>query len=208
MSIRNDLLQEILTTLQDGGLSNPEALDTQGHLGVITDFFFDGEGTTTIIEDTDENNWVDVNFTTHQDGLFDFRLQEMKDANAIGFDESTGYFELEGLTTDAFCSFKAGFSFTPEIDNGTIEVRLLFQRHTGTTPADDFPIEKTSMTMSDGADRTYADTPELSFFVGDTIDTNGAGDAGRFKFQIKSTTAGQLNMREFTLYINKGKVNG
>ena len=124
-------------------------------------------------------------------------------SDPTGWDETTGFFNLEGLTTTAFCSFRASMSFEPDEDEGQLEARLFFERHTGTVPNDPFPIEDVILTMNQGADIEYPAEPLLSFFVGDTIDTNSEGDAGRCKFQIKSSVAGTVRMRALTWYINK-----
>lgn len=94
-------------------------------------------------------------------------------------------------------------TFEPDEDEGELDVRLLFNRHSGTTPSDDFEIADVALTMSQGADVEYPAEPMLSFFVGDTIDTNGPGDAGRCRFQIRSTVAGTVRMRALTWYITK-----
>ena len=57
--------------------------------------------------------------------------------------------------------------------------------------------------MFNGANVDYVSEPMLSFFVGDTIDTNAAGDAGKCRFQIKSNVTGVLSLRALTWYINK-----
>ena len=40
-----------------------------------------------------------------------------------------------------------------------------------------------------------------NFFIGDTIDTNGAGDAGKVRFQVKTDVAGTITMNELALFI-------
>ena len=92
-------------------------------------------------------------------------------------------------------------SFTPETDEGQLETRLLFNRHSGTTPSDDFVIEEVTLAMEQGADLEYPAEPMLSFFVGDTIDTNGPGDAGQCRFQVKATVEGVVKMRALTWYV-------
>ena len=183
-------------------------LATQGYFALLSSFYFTpGIATETIIPVEDENTWIDVNFDIFDngggEGLFDFRPTAMKEANAVGFDEATGFFTLEGLNTNAFCSFRASMTFEPEEDEGELQARLFFERHSGTIPADPFPIEDVVATMSQGADIEYPVEPFLSFFVGDTIDTNAPGDAGKCKFQIKSSVAGIVRMRALTWYINK-----
>lgn len=112
-------------------------------------------------------------------------------------------FSLEGLTLSSFCFFRASLSFTPDEDEGELQARLLFNRHSGTVPSDPFPIESIAATMTQGADIEYPSEPILPFFVGDSIDTNGVGDAGTCEFQIKSSVAGQLSVRALTWFINK-----
>ena len=56
--------------------------------------------------------------------------------------------------------------------------------------------------MNQGTDEEYPAEPFLSFFVGDTIDTNGVGDAGQCKFQIRSNVTGTARMRALTWYIS------
>lgn len=177
-----------------------------GYFGILTDYFFGGSGTTTEITTT--NTWTDVNFDVHQDGLFDKRPPVMIEANASGVEPTNKTFLLEGLTTNAFCNFKSGLLFNPDVDGGKVEARLLFERHSGTAPAGNFPIETVALQMESGADIEYPSLVELDFFVGDTIDTNGVGDAGKCRFQIKSDVTGTLTMKELVWYINKGKVNG
>ena len=94
-------------------------------------------------------------------------------------------------------------SFVPDEDEGQLETRLLFNRHSGATPSGDFSIEEVSLSMQGGADVPYTSEPMLSFFVGDTIDTNAVGDAGKCRFQVKSTVAGVLSMRALTWYLHK-----
>jgi len=183
-------------------------LSTQGYYGMLTNFYFTGSTATTTTIDTDDvGEWVDVEFTLDTEGLFDNRPLDMKAASPSGH-TGTGaagdpiVFSLEGLDTHASANFRASMSFVPETDEGQLETRLLFERHSGTTPNDQFPIEEVSLSMEQGADIHYPAEPMLSFFVGDTIDTNAPGDAGSCKFQIKSSVEGTLHMRALTWYVN------
>jgi len=183
-------------------------LSTQGYYGLLTNFYFTGSTATTTAVDTDDvGEWVDVEFTVDSLGRFDQRPLAMQTAN-VGGHTGTGaagdpiVFSLEGLDLHASANFRASMSFVPETDEGQLETRLLFERHSGTTPNDQFPIEEVSLSMEQGADIHYPSEPMLSFFVGDTIDTNGPGDAGSCKFQIKSSVEGTLHMRALTWYIN------
>ena len=180
----------------------------QGYYGLLSPFYFDGVATTKEIPLEGIDDWCDVEIVIDAQGTFDKRPTAMKDAQATGIsgDGSVGspiVFDLEGLTTDSFCSFRASMSFDPDEDEGQLETRLLFSRHSGTTPSTDFSIEEVSLNMQNGADIDYPTEPNLTFFVGDTIDTNAAGDAGSFKFQVRSTVPGTISMRALTLYINK-----
>tara|TARA_R100001463_G_scaffold42850_4_gene89593 strand:+ start:1166 stop:1846 length:681 start_codon:yes stop_codon:yes gene_type:complete len=184
-----------------------------GYYGLLTEFYYGGNATTTTITEADINNWVDVNIDIYQGpelnaGLFDRRPPVMKDARDKGHDGTgqTGspiVFHLEGLTTHAFANFRASMSFNPEEDESQLESRLLFNRHSGTTPSGDFAIEEVSLSMQNGADIEYVSEPMLSFFVGDTIDTNHPHDAGKCRFQIKCNVPGTLSIRALTWYINK-----
>tara|TARA_R110002049_G_scaffold154518_2_gene319023 strand:+ start:1372 stop:2163 length:792 start_codon:yes stop_codon:yes gene_type:complete len=181
---------------------------TQGYYGLLTDFYFGGSATETIIDLNNVNTWVDVDIDVSTDGLFDNRPQDMIDAQAIGHDGGGSandpvVFKLEGLDLRSFANFRASMAFEPEDDEGQLESRLLFNRHSGTTPSEDFPIEEVSLSMFNGADVDYVSEPMLSFFIGDTIDTNGAGDAGKCRFQIKSNVTGIIKLRALTWYINK-----
>jgi hypothetical protein len=181
---------------------------TQGYYGLLSPFYFDGAATETSIEVNEINTWVDVLLTTDVNGTFDKRPQAMKDAYAQGHagDGTQGnpiVFSLEGLDINAFANFRASMAFEPDEDEGQLESRLLFNRHSGTTPSVDFAIEEVSLSMQNGADKDYVSEPLLTFFVGDTIDTNGVGDAGQCRFQIKSNVAGTLKLRALTWYINK-----
>jgi hypothetical protein len=178
-----------------------EESESQGYFGLLTDFYFDGAATETIIEESDVDTWIDVNFTINPGGKFDKRPDVMKSADSIGYDETTQFFSLEGLTTDHFGAFRASLSFDPDEDEGELSARLQFERHSGTTPNDPFPIEDTVASMAQGADTDYPAEPYLTWFMGDTIDTNGPGDSGKCKFQIRSSVPGVLSMRALTWYI-------
>ncbi len=180
---------------------------TQGYYGLLSNFYFTGGvATETEIGLEDTNTWVDVNITTDALGLFDNRPSTMKAAQAVGH---TGagtqadpvIFDLEGLDIHAHANFRASMTFEPDVDESQLETRLLFTRHSGTTPSEDFSIEEVSLNMTQGADVEYSVEPMLSFFVGDTIDTNGVGDAGRCRFQVKASVEGTIRMRALTWYI-------
>ena len=91
--------------------------------------------------------------------------------------------------------------FEPDEDEGSLEARLNFRRHSGTTPSEDFQIADVALAMSQGADIEYPAEPTLTFFVGDTIDTNGPGDAGSCTFQVKATVPGTVRMFALTWYV-------
>ena len=181
----------------------------QGYYALLSNYYFTGGiATEKAIPEGDVDQWCDVELTIDPQGVFDYRPTSMKLAQANGHTGTgaTGsplIFDLEGLTIESFCNFRASMVFTPEEDEGQLETRLLFNRHTGTTPGSDFSIEEVSLNMANGADLDYPTEPTLTFFVGDTIDTNAAGDAGKVRFQVKSTVPGVISMRALTLYINK-----
>jgi len=194
-SVDNDVISDLV------------ADDIQGYYGLLTNFYFTGAApTVTEIGEDDVDNWVDINFDVDALGNFDNRPTAMRIANAVGH---TGagtpadpvVFLIEGLTTRASVNFRASLTFEPDVDEAQLETRLLFDRHSGTTPSEQFPIADVSLNMNNGADLEYDAEPMLSFFVGDTIDTNGAGDAGKCRFQVRSTVEGTLRMRALTWYI-------
>lgn len=190
-----------------GGSSSVHETMEHGYYGLLTNFYFDGGvATETVIDENNVDQWIDVVFTVDALGKFDERPDAMKDAIANGH-SGTGaagdpiVLSLEGLTTHSSCNFRSSMAFVPEIDEGQLSTRLLFTRHSGTSPSTDFAIEEVTLAMSQGADIMYAAEPMLSFFVGDTIDTNGVGDAGTCRFQVKSTVEGLVTLRALTWYI-------
>jgi hypothetical protein len=178
----------------------------QGYYALLSSVYFGGSSTSAVINTDGVNAWTDVILNIDTQGLFDYRPVKMKDAQAIGHlgDGSLGSpicFKLEGLTQTASCSLRAAIKFDPDEDGGRLDSRLLFKRHSGTTPSDDFSIEATSVAMESGADTLYSNTPNIQFFIGDTIDTNGTDDAGTIQFQIKTDVAGTVYVDELALFI-------
>ena len=191
--------QEVLTDLAKS--------DIQGYYGLLTNFYFvGGVPTVTEIDTDDVDQWIDVNFDIDALGTFDYRPDAMKNARAVGHigagtTADPIQFSLEGLTQSSSCNFRASMTFEPDIDEAQLETRLIFTRHSGTVPDTQFPIADVSLIMGNGADIEYDAEPMLSFFVGDTIDTNGPGDAGSCRFQVRSTVEGTVRMRALTWYI-------
>ena len=185
-------------------LRHHDVKQVQGYYARLSNFYFTGGvATETEIPVEDINTWIDPDLTLDAQGLFDFRPAAMKAALADPFDEPTGQFSMEGLTTQSSVNFRASLTFEPDEDGGQLDARLDFQRHSGTTPSGNFPIEDVALTMTQGADIEYPGEPLLTFFVGDTIDTNAAGDAGKCKFQLRSTVPGTVRMRALTWYITQ-----
>ena len=180
--------------------------NTQGYYALLSGFYFGGVATETIITVAETNQWIDVIMTVDSAGVFDYRTTGMKDAQASGHtgdgsDGSPLVFNLEGLTLSSTASIRAAMTFDPDEDGGRFESKLLFSRHSGTTPSEDFEIASSALVIESGADLDYSHTPNTQFFIGDTIDTNGAGDAGTVKIQVKTDVAGTLSMREIALFI-------
>lgn len=186
-------------------LRQHNASEVQGYYARLSNFYFTGGvATETEISIDDINDWVDPLLTMEPTlGLFDFRPSAMKNALADPFDVATGMFNLEGLTLASSVNFRASLTFEPDEDGGELDARLLFNRHSGTTPSSDFEIADLALTMTQGADIEYPGEPLLTFFVGDTIDTNAPGDAGQCKFQLRSTVPGTVRMRALTWYITQ-----
>jgi hypothetical protein len=187
--------------------SDNKVNEIQGHYALLTNFYFTGgQATDTIIAVADVDTWLNVNITVDALGTFDQRPDVMQTAQSSGHTGAGTQADpikmlLEGLTLHSSASFRAVMTFVPDEDGGRLDSRLCFTRHTGTTPSEDFAIEASSVAMESGADTEYSNTPDIQFFVGDTIDTNGAGDAGTVRFQIRSDVAGTLSMREMALFI-------
>lgn len=172
-----------------------------GYYALLTNYYFvGGVATETEITVDDVGLWVPVNFTVDPQGTFDKRPVVMTEANAAPFDANQA-FSLEGLTLDSHCTFRSSMSFEPDEDEGQLEARLNFERHSGASPSEDFQIADVALSMSQGADIEYPAEPTLTFFVGDTIDTNGPGDAGKCTFQVKSSVPGTVRMFALTWYI-------
>ena len=190
--------QEIIDNLSDS---------LQGYYALLSNFYFTGgQATETIITTEQTNTWVDIELDIDALGTFDFRPSVMLDAQAVGH-LGTGAngdpicFKLEGLTQSSTANMRSVFSFNPDEDGSRLDVRLLFKRHSGTTPSEDFSIEGTSLVMESGADLDYSASPIIQFFVGDTIDTNAPGDAGTVQFQVKVDGSGTILMKELGLFI-------
>lgn len=178
----------------------------QGYIGLLSAYYFGGVGTSTeiVIDDVDE--WQDVVMTIHPNGVSDQRIDDMKQAQPVGFegDGSVGNplnFLLEGLIESSFATLRTSLGFTPDEDGGRLDTRIFFERHTGA--GDDFFIDAIGLPMESGADEEYSHLVSVEFFVGDTIDTNGVGDAGKVRFQVKSDVTGTITMKEIALFIQK-----
>lgn len=175
-----------------------------GYYALLTEYYSGGLPSKTTITDEMINTWTDVVFEPEPTvGVIDRRPKGMMDAVESPYDAVTGVFSLEGLTLDSFGSFRASLAYFPKVDEGELEVRLVFNKHSQAPTQDPFYIEQVNMVMNQGSDRDYPSEPYLSFFVGDTINTVGEGDAGSCKFQVKSTVAGVVKMRALTWYLTE-----
>ena len=142
----------------------------------------------------------------HLGGIADERVTTMKEANSVGH-SGTGaegdpiVFLPEGLQESSSCTLRASLTFEPDEDGGRLDSRIFLERHSAALPAEDFPIDAAGLAMESGADEEYPHLVSVQFFIGDTINTNAAGDAGKIRFQIKSDVAGTISMNEMALFI-------
>lgn len=184
--------------------------DFQGYIALLSPVYFGGSATTFDIPLEDVNTFLDLQLDVYEPGgEFDYRVTSMKDANAEGY-LGTGaagdplIFLLEGLEITSTANVRVSLSFDPDDDGGRLESRLLFNRHSGIPlSGTDFSIEASSIAMESGADEDYSYTPNIQFFVGDTIDTNGPGDAGKVRFQIRTDVPGTVTVNEIAMFIQK-----
>jgi hypothetical protein len=181
----------------------PTDNESNGYFSLLTDYFSGGSGTSNLIEVDDLGTWLDMDITV--DVTYDNRVQAMKIANADFFDPVTKDFNLEGLTTQDHIVVSAGISYTPEIDFGTLRTRLLLTSHSGESTTS-FEIEGSPLLMNSGADEQYATISSIPVFIGDLIDTNGIGDAGKFKIQFQPDVEGELILREYKVFIYTGGI--
>lgn len=191
----------------------PEVLEQvrtqiQGYYGLLSAFYFDGVATSSEILITEIDTWLDVVMDIHVSGTADARPASMKTALASGHegDGSLGspiVFLLEGLEESSSCNLRTSLTFTPDEDGGRLDSRIFLERHSAATPSGDFPINAAGLAMESGADEAYPHLVNVQFFVGDTINTNGPGDAGKVRFQIKCDVPGTIEMNEMALFIQK-----
>lgn len=187
--------------------------NAQGYYGLLSAIYFGGEATSVEIPIEQVDIWQDVVMTiqapvvgVHDGGVSDERVTTMKEANVVGH-EGTGavgdpiVFLLEGLQESSSCNLRSSLSFIPDEDGGRLDSRIFLERHSGASPSEDFPINAAGLAMESGADEEYPHLVNVQFFVGDTINTNSVGDAGKIRFQIKSDVAGTVLMNEMALFI-------
>jgi len=180
----------------------------QGYIALLSPVYFGGAATVANIAVEDVNTWIDIELDVDPAGAFDYRVTSMKTAQLSGY-TGTGanadpiIFLLEGLELTSSADVRVSMSYNPDEDGGRLDSRLNFFRHSGTTPSDNFHIEASSLSMESGAEEEYAYTPDIKFFVGDTIDTNAPGDAGRLCFQIKADVPGTVTLNEIAMFIQK-----
>lgn len=207
MTVYNNLGGEAAV---DAGITEAEALleakKVSGYLGLLSSYYFGGSGTTTTVEPADVNTWVDVNLTVDPAGTFDYRPQDMKDAAATGYSGAGTnvdpfLFKLDGLTQQSFGKLRVTALFNPEIDESQLDVRLLFTPNSSGAFGQ-FDIAEQAATMTQGAGKDYFVEPTTTFFVGNTIEDLGGGDAGKFQFQIRSTVEGTFTLRGLTMYVH------
>jgi hypothetical protein len=180
--------------------------EIQGYIGLLSAVYFDGDATASEIAIEEVDVWKDVVMDIHPQGVSDER------PNAMGLAQSQGYegdgsegnpivFLLEGLEVQSAATLRASLSFTPDEDGGRLDSRVFLERHSAASPSEDFSINAAGLAMESGADEDYPHLVSLQFFIGDTINTNGVGDAGKIRFQIKSDVTGTVKMNEMALFI-------
>ena len=197
-NITKSVTSELLTTTIGTNL--------QGYYGLLSAIYFDGVATESTLTIDDVDIWQDVIMTVHSDGLSEGRPIAMKNANALGHegDGSDGnpiIFLLEGLTESGTANLRTSLTFIPDEDGGRLDSRIFLERHSAATPSEDFPINAAGLAMESGADEEYPHLVNVQFFIGDTINTNAAGDAGKIRFQIKTDVPGTIKMNEMALFI-------
>lgn len=182
--------------------------DIQGYLGLLSAVYFDGAATSSEILITDVDTWIDVVIDIHPSGTSDERPTSMKSALSSGYSGSGSAgdpikFLLDGLEVSSSCNIRTSLTFTPDEDGGRLDSRVYLERHSEAVPSADFPINAAGLAMESGADEPYPHLVNVQFFVGDTINTNGVGDAGKIRFQVKSDVPGTIEMNEMALFIQK-----
>lgn len=190
----------------DAPTADDMAAFSQGYYGLLSAVYFGGVGTDSEILITEVDVYQDVIMTVHSLGVADERTTGMKTAVASGH-TGTGangspiVFDLEGLKKSSSGNLRASMTFTPDEDGGRLDSRVVFNRHSAASPSGDFSIDAAGLAMESGADEEYPNLVNVQFFVGDTINTNGVGDAGKIRFQVKSDVPGTLTMNELALFI-------
>ena len=187
--------------------------NAQGYYGLLSAIYFGGAGASIEIPIEQVDIWQDVVMTVqlpvsgqHAGGVADERVTTMKEAQAIGHTGTGAFgdpivFLLEGLQESSSCNLRTSLSFIPDEDGGRLDSRIFLERHSGASPSEDFPINAAGLAMESGADEEYPHLVNVQFFIGDTINTNGVGDAGKVRFQIKSDVAGTVLMNEMAIFI-------
>lgn len=186
----------------------------QGYIGLLSGVYFeDATGTPQPITIDEVDIWQDVVMTiqapvegSHAGGTADERVADMKEAQAQGY-EGTGAFGdpikflLEGMVVQSAATLRSSLTFVPDVDGGRLDSRVFLERHSAASPSEDFPINAAGLAMESGADEEYPHLVDLQFFIGDTINTNAPGDAGKIRFQIKTDVPGTIYMNEMALFI-------
>tara|TARA_R100001463_G_scaffold72993_1_gene126870 strand:+ start:266 stop:856 length:591 start_codon:yes stop_codon:yes gene_type:complete len=184
---------------------------SQGYYSVVTKFYSDSETNTT--QDLAPNTWTQLNVSELVSNLNDFSPTESKnipdgsvygDGNGI-YDSTNDRFSLAGLEDGSHCIVRVLLRCDPEEDESQLDIRLRFQTNPATVAGGltEFSIETIMLSMTQGADRWYADEDLISFFVSDSLSGTNWDNSGSFVVEGRSTVACTVEMLGLTLMMDK-----
>ena len=117
-------------------------------------------------------------------------------------DANFNEFSLGGCGSDTTHLVRTLLRFDPEEDESQLDFRLVCTTNAYTQSVGgitDFTIDKQGLVMTQGADRWYSDEVLIAFYTGGSLQGHDRASAGSFRVQVKSTTAGTLEVQALTV---------
>jgi len=181
---------------------------TQGYYAYTTDAYTVGVANT--IQELTEDVWnllqpqvaATYNHQTHQMTAGNNGNPYVGSGATIGTGQTE--FSLAGMSAGANCLVRIAFSYTPDIDDSDLDIRLFFTTNTATqgTGLTNFSIDKQALVITQGADEVYPGEILIPFFVGATLTGVSTANAGSFRIEAKPSDPGELEMKAVTVAVD------